>query len=269
MASYRLPAPPAPPAARALLVRLRGYFLHTWRGRVLLAALLVYLSESAGLAWPGFPSVLSRVLLFGYALVYGFKLSLWTLSRLLFKIRTKLLLSYLFVAVVPVVLLTGFFLLAGLLFSCLVASFMVSSHLDRKAETMQALAAGAFAHAAAPSVTPAQLAGRLAPLGELHAGAAWSLVCGGDLAAQGGVRSEASPPRARPAWLKDDDFAGLVNAQGREILRVAARRGACTLFLDLPADRALFSDLKQRAGIEVLTIGAGVLLLLAAHARAL
>jgi serine phosphatase RsbU (regulator of sigma subunit) len=258
MDSYRLPAPSEPPAARALFARLRGYFLHTWRGRVLLLALVIYLSDKAGVPWPGLPSALARVALFGYAVVYGFKFSLKVLGRLLFKIRTKLLLSYLFVAVVPVVLLTCFFLLAGLLFSGLVASFMVTSHLDRKAETMQALAAGAFAHAEAPAVTPAQLAERLAPLGELHAGAAWSQVCDARVTAQGGARSEGSPPQARPAWLKDGDFAGLVRVQGREILRVAAVRGACTLFLDLPADRALFAGLKPRAGIEVLTIGGKV-----------
>ena len=58
------------------------------------------------------------------------------MRRLLWRIRTKLLVSSLFIAVVPVVLLTIFFLLAGVLFTGLVASHLLSTEVDRQARDL-------------------------------------------------------------------------------------------------------------------------------------
>ncbi len=249
MLPFRLPAPPAPRAP--LLARLRRYALETWRGRVLLAALLVHASGWLGLPWPGLVSGPALFALLGYAAVYGVKLSAHLLRRLLFKIRTKLLLSYLFVAVVPVVLLSVFFLLAGVLLYGLVGSSIVTLHLDRKTEAMRALLTAALPRAAA-GASGEQLGALLEPLQALHPGASWSFTCPGRGLRGGSGRDELV---ARPTWLERDEFAGVVRAGAEERLRVAGARDGCLLALDLPVDRQLFAGLDTRAGIEVISAG--------------
>ena len=59
------------------------------------------------------------------------RLGRYLVRRLLWRIRSKLLVSYLFIAVVPVVLLLVLFTLAGVLFSGLVASHIVTSEVGR------------------------------------------------------------------------------------------------------------------------------------------
>jgi serine phosphatase RsbU (regulator of sigma subunit) len=254
MAPLRLPAPPEPPAARTLLPRLRAYLLHTWRGRVLLACLAVWITSETGVAWPGLISVPAHIALFFYSCAYSVRLALWILRRLLYKIRTKLLMSYVLIGFVPIVLLTVFLLLAGLLFHGLAVSSVLTLHVERQTETLRVLGTSVLGQAPDASLAP-RLGAPLESLAGLHPGARWSYLCGGRPVAVGGATPLGdSPPRARPAWLTSD-FSGVVRAGELELLRVALTRGPCTLFLDLPVDRVLFASLEPRAGIVVLAVG--------------
>src|SRR5687767_10157804 len=105
---FMLPEPPAAPGAGAL-ERLRAFFLKRWPGRLLLVALAVALLEHAGVPLPAPLTALDYLLLLGFAAWGLFQLAGLVMTRLLWKIRTKLILSYLFVAVVPVVLLSALF----------------------------------------------------------------------------------------------------------------------------------------------------------------
>src|SRR5687767_8250358 len=131
-------------AAGGPLHRLRGYF-RRWPGKVLLAAAAVYALARAGVGVPDWLGGIAAALLLVYALYAAVRLSRAALRRLLWRIRTKLLLSYLFIAVVPVVLVTAFFLVAGLIGMLLVTSYMVSAHVDAHAEELQTLARAALA----------------------------------------------------------------------------------------------------------------------------
>ena len=88
--------------------------------------------------------VLAKVLLFLYACWGLFRVGRFVLRRLLWRIRTRLIVSYLFIAVVPVVLLLLLFALATLLFSGLVASHIVTAELEARAAVLQASARSAL-----------------------------------------------------------------------------------------------------------------------------
>src|SRR6266436_4117944 len=116
MSSLRF-LPPSPDAGPrpGLGARLRRFFFVRWAGRVLLAALAVYAAHRAGAAVPCGMDVVADVVLLAYCAWGLVRLGRYLVRRLLWRIRTKLLVSYLFIAVVPVVLLLVLFGLAGVL----------------------------------------------------------------------------------------------------------------------------------------------------------
>ena len=100
----------------------RDWLLRTFPGRALLLGLLI-----KAITWPlqlGFST--PRAGVFGaidmvgslallFAVAYGLtRLSVWAKRRLLWRVRRKLILSYVFVGVVPAGLVILFFLLSGL-----------------------------------------------------------------------------------------------------------------------------------------------------------
>jgi hypothetical protein len=64
----------------------------------------------------------------------------WARRRLLWRVRRKLILSYVFVGVVPVLLVITFFLLAGLLLFFNVSSYLVKSRIRSLSDQAQFLA---------------------------------------------------------------------------------------------------------------------------------
>jgi serine phosphatase RsbU (regulator of sigma subunit)/energy-coupling factor transporter transmembrane protein EcfT len=246
---FMLPEPPVAPGAGPL-ERLRSFFLHRWPGRVLLLALAVGALEVAGVPLPGPLAALDYVLLVGFAAWGLFRVGRLVLAQLLWKIRTKLILSYLFVAVVPLVLLSLLFLLSGLLFSALVGSYVVSSEVDRQATALLAVARSVLA---VPPTSPADLERRLAGTRATHPELAYALIRNGQpWAARGEV------PRTLPSWWKGPSFAGLVQTGARECVRVVWTEGGDFLVLEVPVDERLFADLERRMGVRLLQVGAVV-----------
>lgn len=252
MSAYQLPAPPAPAAERAL-VRARRFLLATWRGRVLLVALAVVVLDSVGLE-AGALGGLARFTLWVYGLVGGALFTTWAFRRLLWRIRTKLLVSYLFIAVVPMVLLGLLFYIAWLLFSGLVGSHLVLTELDRVGQLMEATARAALRGlpADAPALEKA-LAARLAPARELHPALRFVLV-------RDGRRLAGDPalPLTLPAWLDAPGFAGLVKTGDGEVLRGLWHEGDEFLLLESPLDGKTFERLGGRTGIRMFSVGGTV-----------
>ncbi len=111
----------------------RGWLFRTFPGRALVLGLAIKV-----VTWPlGFATMLppaidavdmvgSLALLFAGA--YGLtRLAMWAKRRLLWSVRRKLILSYVFVGVVPALLVITFFLLAGLILLFNVSSYLVQS----------------------------------------------------------------------------------------------------------------------------------------------
>jgi hypothetical protein len=108
----------------------RRWLLGTFPGRSLLIGLVVktitWTIEAVGGTLPPLLGALDMVgsLALIFAVAYGLtRLAFWARRRLLWRVRRKLILSYVFVGVVPVMLVIAFFLLAGLLLFFNVSSY--------------------------------------------------------------------------------------------------------------------------------------------------
>ena len=249
---FRLPAPRTAPAD-GLGGRLRA-FARTRSGKVLIAAVLLYGLVKAGAPVPGVVAVVDRIVLWLF-LAWGlFRFGRYLVRRLLWRIRSKLLVSYLFIAVVPLVLLTTFFVLVGFLGLSLVASYMVSSQIERTAQDLLTVAKGSLADLRldAPQLERA-LEERLAPARSVHPRLAYALVRDGRKLAG----TMAAAPEM-PSWLKAPGFAGLVKSGKQETIRGVWRQGGTFLFVDAPLDEDLFAELKRRTGIGVVDTGGRV-----------
>lgn len=124
----------------------RSWLLRTFPGRALVLGAAIKV-----ITWPlGFamtlPSALEAVdmvgslaLLFGAA--YGLtRFAVWSKRRLLWRVRRKLILSYVFVGVVPALLVITFFLLAGLIIAFNVSSYLVQSRIRNLTDQARFLA---------------------------------------------------------------------------------------------------------------------------------
>ncbi len=240
---FLLPAPAVAPVG-SLGARLEAFFLRSWRGRILLAAFAVWLLGAVGVPVPDFLGQLAAFILFVGWLWGGFKLARYLVRRLLWRIRTKLIVSSLFIAVVPVVLLTLFFLLAGVLFTGLVASHLLSTEVERQQRDLEAIARAVVSHA---PLAESSVAERMKAAQARHPGLSWIAVDGART-----VSAAGDLPGKAPAWMTQDDFAGIVKLPGDDHLRAMSRRGSAFVLLDLPVDERLVADLTSRTGIKLL-----------------
>lgn len=252
MGRYRLPSSPSDGAAQ----RVKAFLAETWPGRILVGAVVLFVVEVAGIPLPGVVGVLDRLLLVVYGGWFLFRFGRFLLGKFLWRIRRKLILSYLFIAVVPVVLLVALFLLAGLLFSGLVGSYMVATELEQTAHQLQGAARGALVDL--PVDGPdrrAALERRLAPARAVHQQLSYVLLRDGRV-----LESSGHLPKALPSWIEAPGFAGLVKGADGEhdAVRAAWIEGRMALVLDVPLDAQLLSDFEKRTGLRLLTIGGTV-----------
>jgi len=138
----RLDAPPGPrrllPGSFSTrLGELKRLALHTWPGRLLTAGVAVKLSAwLVGLLLGREPLPIAAVnVLASVALIAGagyclFRLLLRAKRRMLWRVRRKLILSYIFIGVVPALLIVSFFLVSGLILFLNVASYLVKSGIE-------------------------------------------------------------------------------------------------------------------------------------------
>ncbi len=248
------PALPPPPVAK----RLRHFLFETWRGRILVAALAVWLLDVLlgviGLGAPAPLRILANLTL-GISVLWGTWRGLrWLSARLLWRIRTKLILSYLFVALVPVVLLSLFLGIGTILFMGLVASRLVTGEIERAGELLRTTARSALADLPEDDArTAAAVPARLAPAEALHPGLSWTLLRGGRVVAASG-----DAPRELPAWWQGPGFAGMVpGALERDgsvgnVIRAVWSEGSAALLIDVPADEHFFAGLEQRTGAHAI-----------------
>ena len=122
---------PTAPTAKDATRRggLKQFLLNTRRGQFLLALCTLRFLGALELI-PGFVSALSTVGLWAYALAFV----IWGLSglrrSLLWRIRRKLIISYLLIGLVPTILILSFFALSGYFTLGQVSSFMLNSSIN-------------------------------------------------------------------------------------------------------------------------------------------
>jgi sigma-B regulation protein RsbU (phosphoserine phosphatase) len=280
----------------------RRWLLKTFPGRALVLGLAI-----KAITWPlGFVVTLpgwldaidmvgSLALLFGLA--YGVtRLAVWAKRRLLWRVRRKLILSYVFVGVVPALLVITFFLLAGLILAFNVSSYLVQSRVRNLTEQARFLAQTAqleVQRSATPDAIAEALERRQATTESRYPHLSLTIVpvqglsCTAQGAAAGrpsrplpstlpvvaGPWGHLAPPAALPKWVGCDGFAGLVayNAptgeQGtdsphatRLVMRAIALPETATpawaVILDMPMSSAIEDRIREETGIRLGEISA-------------
>jgi sigma-B regulation protein RsbU (phosphoserine phosphatase) len=173
-----------------------------------------------------FDSVASMVVAAGggYFLVRG---ATFVKRRLLWRVRRKLIISYIFMGFVPAILIVAFFLLGGVLLFSNFSSYLVQSRLRALTERARAIAATTATEIQRNGGrdVDAILARRQAAIASEFPGASLAVVpfgrpCGepprtpsaelSDRIAVGGTWAHVSPPARVPDWIRCEGFAGFL-----------------------------------------------------------
>jgi len=141
---------PRPAPLRTRVIAVRDFFLRSLAGRLLIAGALI---KSVTFGWWAAGLGADRGIqglstLGGIALVVGTGILLYRLGRsarkqVLWRVRRKLIISYVFIGVVPAILIVTFFVLSGLLLFANLSSYLIRSSLSDLAEDAAAVASTA------------------------------------------------------------------------------------------------------------------------------
>jgi sigma-B regulation protein RsbU (phosphoserine phosphatase) len=192
-------------------------------------------------------------------------------QRLLWRVRRKLILSYVFIGFVPVLLVVTFFVLAGVLVLLNLGSFLVRAGFEDLADEARTLATTAAAEirgAARSAEALDVLARKAAAVVDRYPGVAMAVVpLGASQRGAGGLRGTAGswshlePPTGLPAWIGPTGFAGLLVYRAPDsgrlelVVRAVAlpevRRPAFAVVVDVPIDEPVKDRMRQATGIKV------------------
>ena len=254
-------------------------------GRVLLVALaiklIVWTARGAGLSMSLLytVNVLSSALLIVGLVAAGYRLYTHTKRVVLWRVRRKLMLSYVFVGVVPVLLLILFFSIAGLLLFVNVGAYMLTTRVTRVVERAQALAqtaAADLAHLNGVGDTAEALAGHQQRANAQLPLVSYALVpssaaCSPSVAlearpavATAGPWSHTAAPGSVPEWVSCAGYSSLVagRATGSTPVWVSARGLAWVthggvreaVVVDVPLGAMLVSEIAAETGVGLETV---------------
>jgi sigma-B regulation protein RsbU (phosphoserine phosphatase) len=279
--------PPLLPRGGSPRVALRDWLLRSTPGRVLLAAIAIKLfAMGAGAVLPASWAVLDVVnatgslgLIFvaGYALAKG---AVWAKRRLLWRVRRKLILSYVFVGLVPGLLIIAFFLIAGLVLFLNVSSFLLQSRVRTLVDQARYMAQSAVAeaeHGDPAAVLKSRLAERLTiaegrfPFASMAIVPLEGLECPNAAAPAAtaarpmaiGQWQHLDAPDRLPRWIRCDGFTGLLlyqegdgeQRENRLLMRAVAvpdvRAPKWAVIVDLPFTLAVEERLRDETGVRV------------------
>ena len=280
---------PGDTASRALA--WRQWLTQSLAGRVLLGGVVVKaLAAVVGAIAPPWPVIdlvdavgsLALIFVAGYAAT---KLAIRAKRRLLWRVRRKLILSYVFVGLVPGLLIITFFLIAGLVLFFNVSSFLVQSRVRTVADQARFMAQSAVLEAEhdTAEVLRRRLEQRLAIAAERFPFSSVAIVPVKGLkcpatAAGSTSASNARPnvpplqigpwqhldsPAGLPRWIRCDGFAGLIlyragdgNADNyRLVMRAVAmpevNEPPWAAIVDLPFTLAIEERLREETGVRL------------------
>ena len=283
---------PAPSAPRSRGEAVRDFFFRSFAGRAIVVGLLVK-SASWGLTLVGLGALLVIQIfstLGGMALVAGVGLLAYRLAqsarrRLLWRVRRKLIISYLFIGFVPAVLIVTFFLVAGVILFANLSTYLVRGALADLGEEAAYVARSSTLEYAHDSVRgQALLQRRMASDAALYPGISIAVVpieagrCG---APQGPVMSpvaagpwlHAPAPASVPRWVRCDGFEGAVAFASRGVNGAAAgaaevvlravafpeTAGRFATIVDIPLSAAVRARVEAATGIGLGPASAGSL----------
>jgi sigma-B regulation protein RsbU (phosphoserine phosphatase) len=225
--------PRALPAATDRRAGVRGALLHTLPGRAIVIGLGIKILVAAiGAASGGvspFLGVVDTVATLAAAVgvaIFAFRLVVIAQRRLLWRVRRKLILSYIFIGFVPALLLVAFALLCGFLLFYHFSSYLVQSRLRALGDQARFIAQSTALEIqrAGGRDVASIISRRQASAGDQFPGVSLAVVpversCGDAREARiptaeprlltSGPWTHVDPPRAIPAWIDCRGFAGV------------------------------------------------------------
>ena len=190
--------------------------------------------------------------------------------RLLWRVRRKLIISYIFIGFVPATLIVAFFLLAGLLLFSNVSSYLLQSQLRTFVDRARTSAEEAGLELQQGGPIAPLLARRQHGVERETPGASMAIVplsraCDGRAVVSPRVDTEATgpwahvaPPARIPEWLGCDGFSGLLPYESaaaetgvlaRAVVFPLAERSVYAVVVDLPVDLAARQRLQGVTGV--------------------
>jgi phosphoserine phosphatase RsbU/P len=268
-ARRRVTAPPMP-AAADLPVSPGRVLLHSWAGRVFLASAAIRLLLAPFRAEPPL-----AVQLAGAAATIGLIVSVawfvWRLialtkRRLLWRVRRKLIISYIFMGLVPAVLLIGFFVLGAEILSLNVSAYMFRNGFDDVVSRVALLAEAGGSEISRMPAAAQDTVERVHRIGRSRyprfSVAFVPTSAGAPAQAAAGPWGILPPPGTIPAWIQATGFAGpivsaapgagagqagLVIRAVQPVMAGGARLGS--VVTEVPVDADLLALLRSQTGV--------------------
>ena len=212
----------APATGTELPYSARELLLKTWAGRLFIISaalkLVVALLRLAGDRQ--FVSILSSAATIGLIIsvsVFVWRLFVLMRQQLLWRVRRKLILSYIFIGVVPSLLIVIFFLLGGLLIFMNVSAYLFKDGYDAALNNLKVVTNGAAAEISrAPETAAQSLARTQRNAALLYRGVSFVYVPLEPAARSslprvtaGGWEHMPAPPSI-PAWIKREGWSGTI-----------------------------------------------------------
>jgi len=276
---------PALPAAPELQRSTRDLLLSTWPGRLFIISaalkLLVALLRLLG-DLPLIISILSSAATIGLAIsvsVFAWRLFLLTKRQLLWRVRRRLILSYIFIGVVPSLLIVILFLLGGLMIFMNLSAYLFKEGYDAALNQVKIVTSGAALEISrAPENAAQSLARTQRNVVMLYRGASFEYLPAGTAQRQPldspftvGPWEHGAAPITLPKWITRNGWSGTT------VLRLAEGPGEVELVSrsvspvvvggthvgyvigDLPIGDEMVQKLQQdtgvRAGIANVVVG--------------
>ena len=238
----------------------------SWSGRLLLAGalakvlLLPFVADGdSPLGWVDVCASLGLAIGLGHLLLQSVAR---LRRRLLWRVRRKLILSYVFIGFVPVLLVVAFFAVAGAMSVLSASSEIVRREIDRVIADVRVTAAEIGARLSSGMDASVALE-PLAPVLQGDYPGASAVVLG---SSSTGVRAASGPwtsgprPDAVPEWVGGQGFAGLVTVGSRwpPAVRVVARVDSpdvSAVVIDVPLDRYVQDRIETATGVDLDSFG--------------
>jgi phosphoserine phosphatase RsbU/P len=290
MARFRLPdatrdgrrspsaPPPALPPGLEPTPSVRQALVDTWPGRLFIIAaalkLLVALLRRAG-DLPQFIEVLSSAATIGLVVSVAYfvaRLFILVKRRLLWRVRRKLILSYIFIGVVPAMLIVAFFLLAASTISINVSAYLFRDGYDDIVSYARLAAEAAASEVARTPKTAEETVERVQRnTMRRYAGLAMTFIpsaADAPPAVHAGAWEHGPPPTEVPDWVKllADGFAGTIakehaspDEDAELVVRAAvpsttAVRRLGYIVVDVPVDGPVLDTLYETTSVRASAI---------------
>ena len=266
---------PALPPGAELQQSTRQLLLGTWVGRLFIISASLKLVVALLRLFGDLPlviSILSSAATIGLVIsvsVFTWRLFLLTKRQLLWRVRRRLILSYIFIGVVPSLLIVIFFLLGGLLIFMNLSAYLFKDGYDAALNQVRLVTSGAASEISrAPEAAAQSLARTQRNAALLYRGMSFEFIPAREGAALLGTRvllgtwEHTAAPAPVPSWITRNGWSGTIVlplAEGPGEVELVSRavsavvlNGAVAGYVigDLPLGDEMIQKLQQDTGVR-------------------